>query len=104
MQNQSAACGARLRAALLGIVLSATTATAATAAMAADADSYPSRPLTIVVPSVAGNVNDAAARLIGQELTKTWNQPVIVENKPAPARPRAPSTWHARTRMAIPCC
>jgi tripartite-type tricarboxylate transporter receptor subunit TctC len=79
MQNQHAACGARLRAALLGIMLSAVTATAA---MAADTDTYPSRPLTIVVPSVAGNVNDAAARLIGQELTKTWNQPVIVENKP----------------------
>ena len=45
-------------------------------------DTYPSRPLTIVVPSVAGNVNDAVARLIGQELTKTWGQPVIVENIP----------------------
>lgn len=43
---------------------------------------YPSRALTIVVPSVAGNVNDAAARLIGQELSRSWGQPVVVDNKP----------------------
>lgn len=48
---------------------------------AAEKEVYPSKPLTIVVPSPAGNVNDAVARLIGQELTKTWNQPVVVENK-----------------------
>ncbi|MDK3022305.1 tripartite tricarboxylate transporter substrate binding protein [Cupriavidus taiwanensis] len=54
----------------------------AAAADAAPAEPYPSRPLTIVVPSVAGNVNDAVARLIGQELTKSWGQPVIVDNKP----------------------
>lgn len=54
----------------------------APAAQASDATAYPSRPVTIVVPSVAGNVNDAVARLIGQELTNTWGQPVIVENRP----------------------
>ena len=49
---------------------------------AAEPRSYPMRPITFVVPSVAGNVNDAVARLIGQELTKTWGQAVVVENKP----------------------
>ncbi len=44
-------------------------------------ETYPSRPITIVVPSPAGNVNDAVARLIGQELTKVWNQPIVIENK-----------------------
>src|SRR5690606_19559289 len=52
------------------------------AVAAADAETYPSRPITIVVPSAAGNVNDAVARLIGQELTKKWGQPIIVDNKP----------------------
>lgn len=52
------------------------------AAYAQDTERYPSKPITIVVPSVAGNVNDAVARLLGQELTKAWGQPVIVENKP----------------------
>nr|WP_145544693.1 tripartite tricarboxylate transporter substrate binding protein [Variovorax boronicumulans] len=51
-------------------------------AHASDAERYPSKPLTIVVPSVAGNVNDAVARLLGQELTRAWGQPVIVDNKP----------------------
>ncbi|SOZ16711.1 conserved hypothetical protein, UPF0065 [Cupriavidus taiwanensis] len=74
-----------LRTAMAGILL-ATVPTlmpaAAAAAAPAPAEPYPSRPLTIVVPSVAGNVNDAVARLIGQELTKSWGQPVIVDNKP----------------------
>ena len=48
-------------------------------AHASDNAPYPSKPLTIVVPSVAGNVNDAVARLLGQELTKAWGQPVIVD-------------------------
>lgn len=55
---------------------------AAASAPALAADSYPSQPITIVVPSAPGNVNDAVARLIGQELTAAWGQPVIVDNKP----------------------
>jgi len=66
-----------------GAVAAALLLSAALCAMpAAGQGTYPARPLTIVVPSVAGNVNDAVARLIGQELTKAWNQPVIVENRP----------------------
>jgi tripartite-type tricarboxylate transporter receptor subunit TctC len=72
---------ARLSAALAAALLAAIPAAAATADPAS-AEPYPSRPLTIVVPSVAGNVNDAVARLIGQELTRSWGQPVIVDNKP----------------------
>src|SRR5690606_40244738 len=51
------------------------------AAWGAD-EAYPARPITIVVPSAAGNVNDAVARLVGAELTARWDQPVIVLNKP----------------------
>ncbi|MFJ4289477.1 Bug family tripartite tricarboxylate transporter substrate binding protein [Cupriavidus sp. NPDC089707] len=80
----------RLRAAMPAILLAAlaastaasTVATARAADSPSDTEAYPSRPLTIVVPSVAGNVNDAVARLIGQELTRAWGQPVIVDNKP----------------------
>jgi len=77
MQHRSA----RLRAAVAAMLLAAIPA-AICAADPASAEPYPSRPLTIVVPSVAGNVNDAVARLIGQELTRSWGQPVIVDNKP----------------------
>ena len=77
MQHRSA----RLRAAVAAMLLAAIPA-AVCAADPASAEPYPSRPLTIVVPSVAGNVNDAVARLIGQELTRSLGQPVIVDNKP----------------------
>lgn len=59
-------------------------AIASQAARAADDSgaAYPSRPITIIVPSPAGNVNDAVARLLGTELAKAWGQPIIVDNKP----------------------
>ena len=54
----------------------------APAAMAATPVAYPYKPITIVVPSVAGNVNDAVARLLGQGLAERWGQPVVVDNRP----------------------
>ena len=54
----------------------------ASASEGARLPAYPIRPITIVVPSSAGNVNDAVARLIGQELQAAWGQPVVVENRP----------------------
>src|SRR4051812_32633519 len=36
----------------------------------------------IDVPSPAGAQNDIAARVIGEQLSKFWHQPVIVDNKP----------------------
>lgn len=47
---------------------------------AARADTYPSRPIRLLVPSLPGGVQDLLARKVGAELTKTLNQPVIVEN------------------------
>jgi tripartite-type tricarboxylate transporter receptor subunit TctC len=43
---------------------------------------YPSRPITIVVGFSAGGTTDIIARLIGEELRKSWGQPVVVDNKP----------------------
>lgn len=57
-------------------------APAAMATMAATPITYPRKPVTIVVPSVAGNVNDAVARLLGQGLAERWGQPVVVDNRP----------------------
>jgi tripartite-type tricarboxylate transporter receptor subunit TctC len=45
-------------------------------------EKYPSKPITLVIPSVAGSVQDGVARVIGVELTKAWGQPVIIDNKP----------------------
>jgi tripartite-type tricarboxylate transporter receptor subunit TctC len=48
-------------------------------AMAAD---YPSRPVTIVVPFVAGSATDVFARILAEGLRKELNAPFVVEARP----------------------
>lgn len=47
---------------------------------AAAADDFPSKPITIIVGVAPGGTLDTLARLIGNELSKTLEQPVVVEN------------------------
>lgn len=58
------------------------TAALAGAAVPSLAAGFPDRPVTIIVPFTAGGGLDAIARMVGQELTKAWQQPVVVENVP----------------------
>src|SRR5689334_14447786 len=46
------------------------------------AQSYPNKPIRIIVPYAAGGTSDILARQIGPKLTDAWGQPIIVENKP----------------------
>lgn len=54
----------------------------ASALSLAHAQSWPSKPVRIVVPAPAGSSLDIVARLLGDRLKDRWGQPVVVENKP----------------------
>jgi tripartite-type tricarboxylate transporter receptor subunit TctC len=47
---------------------------------AAQAQPYPSRPITIVVPFAAGGPTDALARTIGERMRASLGQPILIEN------------------------
>jgi tripartite-type tricarboxylate transporter receptor subunit TctC len=46
----------------------------------AAAQSYPSRPITMIVPYPAGGVTDTLARLLAEHMKADLGQPVIIEN------------------------
>src|ERR1700731_2379646 len=48
----------------------------------ASAQSYPSRPVHIIVGFPPGGANDVNARLIGQWLSERLGQPFVIENRP----------------------
>ena len=62
-------------------LLASTVAAAPWALPAWAQDTYPSRPLRILVPFSAGGVVDAVARAVGERLSVKYGQPVVVENR-----------------------
>src|SRR2546423_1270033 len=51
------------------------------AAQTAQAQSYPSKQITLVVTAAAGGVTDVVARALGQRLAEMWGQQVVIENR-----------------------
>jgi tripartite-type tricarboxylate transporter receptor subunit TctC len=46
----------------------------------ANAQAYPNKPITIVVPAAAGGPTDTVARMVGESMSRTLGQTVLIEN------------------------
>lgn len=62
------------------LVASLAAAAMLTAAGAANAQNYPERTITMIVPFAAGGTTDIVARLMGNHMSKTLGQQIVVEN------------------------
>jgi tripartite-type tricarboxylate transporter receptor subunit TctC len=51
-------------------------------AIAAAAEDYPARPIRALTTTSAGGLSDIFMRGLGDELSKRWGQPVVIENRP----------------------
>src|SRR6266581_1365586 len=75
----------------------------------ARAQAFPSRPITLMVFTPAGNTPDIVARLVGQVLSQRLGQPVVVDNRPGAggnlalqAVARAPADGYTLLMIATP--
>src|ERR1700738_4511730 len=63
-------------------IVSAVIALIVVGAAPAQAQTYPTKPIHVLVPYAPGGIADIAARILGAKLTEAWGQQVVVDNKP----------------------
>ena len=51
-------------------------------ALAVSAQSYPSKPIRVIIGFPAGSAGDAQLRLVGQKLTEAWGRPLVIDSRP----------------------
>jgi tripartite-type tricarboxylate transporter receptor subunit TctC len=80
VEERAMGCSNRVRARLaIGLAIGLTVAGAVSIARSAE-ESYPSRPITMVVPYPAGGLFDAVARVLAEPMRGTLGQSVVIEN------------------------
>jgi tripartite-type tricarboxylate transporter receptor subunit TctC len=62
--------------------LAAAAAALPAVSQAVRAQSYPTRPITLIVPFAAGGGTDVAARIVGEHMARTLSQQIVVQNTP----------------------
>lgn len=83
---------------MLRRLLAAAACTVALSLSSASAQTYPERPITLIVPFAAGGPSDVLGRLVGQSLSQTLGQTVLIENVGGAGG----TTGAARTARAAP--
>lgn len=68
-----------MRATRVGFLMSILMVVVATVAAA---QTYPYKPIRVIVPYTPGGTTDLLARVVGKSLSARWGQPVVVENRP----------------------
>ena len=63
------------------IALAAVVAALGAAQAQAQVQDYPNRPITLVVPYAAGGGNDVMARIVGEKMSKTLGQQIVIDNR-----------------------
>ena len=66
------------RALAVAAILTAAAGLAATGVQAQGA--YPQRPITMIVPFAAGGPTDVIARIVGENMSRTLGQQIVIEN------------------------
>jgi tripartite-type tricarboxylate transporter receptor subunit TctC len=74
------------------------TAALAAAPLPAPAQSFPSRPITLIIPWPAGGVPDTQYRVLADITSKQLGQPIVVENKPGGVGTLGPASMAANAK------
>ena len=68
---------------------------------AVQAQTYPSRPITVVVPYPAGGPTDTLARIVAEPMRAALGQPIVIENVRAPGEPPDRLAWRVLRPTAM---
>ena len=74
-----------------------------TSSQQAWAQSYPDRPIRLIVPFAAGGNADINGRVVAEVVHKALGQPVVVDNRAGQGAASAPSSRPAPRQTATPC-
>lgn len=64
------------------VIVTAIAATSALAQTSAPAAAWPAKAIRMIIPVPPGGTSDILARMLGQKLTETWGQQIVVESRP----------------------